>query len=88
MNDTTVEVKEEEREEYYATSDISLASFFLCNRVEMLDTRKETKSRVTFLFEKGEDTNKLARQFFNGARVEARRFANTMRDLKGLIANK
>ena len=71
----------------YKTSDISLASFLMCNSVEMKGTDKENGSRVTFLFDNSDDIEKLANEFYNGARIEARQFANTMRDLKGLIAN-
>lgn len=70
--------------EVYKTSDLALAAFLLASGFALLEIeRVEGDYRRVFHFP--HEARPVAAEYFRGAQVPARAFANAMRDLKAQV---
>lgn len=70
--------------ELYETQSIHEAAFCLCSGLKLHSMDRRDGSRVTFAFE-GKEASRIADGFFNGAKVEARKFSDALRSLKDRV---
>ena len=70
----------------FATSDFYTAVFLLSEEYRLVSIDKTDPRRFRFVFVDNEDRAKLLEGFFNGqARVEPRKFAAAIKELKSLM---
>ena len=70
--------------ELFDTQSIYQAAFCLCIGLKLDDIDRRNGSKVTFVFE-GENASKKALGFYNGVKVEAQEYSESMRSLKDMI---
>jgi len=70
-------------ENQFITSDFYTAVFLLAKEYKLIGINKSDPRRFRFVFEDQEDRTKLLEGFFNGkTKVEPRKFANAIKELK------
>jgi hypothetical protein len=70
----------------YRTDDFCLASYLLSADIPIIDTTRNSKGKVTFIFQKTENFEQLINDFLTfRARVEPLAYASAQKKLKHLI---
>jgi len=67
----------------YQTSDLNLAAFLMSCGYKLLKVNRQARGRCTYAF--SAEAHGDAQTFYQNATVQARIFANALRDLKALI---
>jgi hypothetical protein len=69
--------------EKFATQNLYQASFLFCQGYKVLGTERDG-GKVSVIFE-GENVREKALQFYNGAKVDAKKYSDAYRSLKDMI---
>ena len=69
----------------YETDHIYLASFLVCQGVELLGTKTDASGRVHFFFPESPELHSATAAFLADGQVEARKFCFTLLKLKKYI---
>lgn len=70
--------------EQFETQSIYQAAFCLCAGLSLVELDRASGSKATFVFE-GQDAQKKALGFYNGAKVAAQAYSENFRSLKDMI---
>lgn len=72
--------------ENFITNDFPLAVSLLCSGLTIIKLSKAGQNRVSFVFEKSEETERVVQAFWNDElRVEPKGFFNKQKELKARI---
>jgi len=73
----------EKNDETFSTQNLYQASFCLCKGYKIKGFKKDG-NKVVVIFE-GEDISAKALEFYNGAKVDAKKYSDAYRSLKDMI---
>jgi len=75
----------DQKTEAFGSVDLYLGSYLKASGVKLIDVDKSGR-RTTFLFEDGEHTRKLVKEFYDSAEF-INSFVHCLKDLKAIIYN-
>lgn len=75
------------KNQYYKTSNFYLSAYLICLGMELIDIDRKDRKRAVFIFADVHKRSVMVNQFIFGkeALVDARQFANALKELKNKL---